>query len=132
MLSRAKGKFSICSYTGRRDVHSQTAVLAVAPLYVPEAKLNRMHTVNVHLQMTIGSTCALLLLMSGERTIVKCLACYPARRVLKHEQNAITVSAKQHRKSLPALTTPLVEAWDLGGSVFLKKWLVACCTEMQV
>ena len=77
MLSRAKGKFSICSYTGRRDVHSQTAVLAVAPLYVPEAKLNRMHTVNVHLQMTIGSTCALLLLMSGEGAIIQCFDLLP-------------------------------------------------------
>lgn len=65
------------------------------------------------------------LLMSGERAIVKCFACYPARRVLKHEQNAITVSAKQYRKSLPVLTTPLVQAWDLGGSVFLMKWLAA-------
>jgi hypothetical protein len=58
------------------------------------------------------------LIVFGEGAITQCFACYPAPSINKHEQNAITVSAKQRRKSLPVLTTPLVQAWDLGGSVF--------------
>jgi hypothetical protein len=72
------------------------------------------------------------LIVSGEGAIIQCFACYPAPGVKKHEQNAITVSAKHRRKSFPVSMTPRVQAWALGGSVFPTKWLAACYTEMQV
>jgi len=45
MVDQAKGKTSICFCTRRFDVHSQTAAMAVASLYVPEARPNGAHTV---------------------------------------------------------------------------------------
>jgi hypothetical protein len=108
MLGEAKGKTSICFYTRRFGVHFVVSCTGSRSILCTKNQ-TQWHVCRQCPSIDIiGSTCALLLLVSGEGAIIQCFACYPARLVLKHEQNAITVSAKQRRKSLPVLTTPLV------------------------
>jgi len=81
--------------------------LAAAPLYVPQLRSNRVHTVNARLQMTPAPPAHYCYCVWRSYHVLR----ITPRLVLKHEQNAITVSAKQSCKSLPVLTTPLMQAW---------------------
>jgi len=82
--------------------------LVAALLYVPKLRPNRVHTANnARLQMTSAPPAHYSYCVWRSYRVLR----LTPRLVLKHEQNAIPVSAKQSCKSLPVLTTPLIQAW---------------------